>query len=171
MRSMMRGFNTYFFTSKTKEFNDRCHSVLMDNDHWASSIASSPPTGLNFDFGGDKQPCLFTDVCQLTRRKLDPSASFEVKRRAILRSPMLESSCCYTHGKVCRLPEQIDFGVSGLPCTDFSTAGARLGKNGRTAAVYMNHSKFCRSRKVKLILLECVPALWLGLVWDKFGLG
>jgi site-specific DNA-cytosine methylase len=76
---------------------------------------------------------------------------------------------CEYHGKRCKLPVSIDVDLSGLPCTDFSPAGSRLGIEGETMEVFMAHARWAIVSGIKILLIENVPQLPLELIEDLYG--
>ncbi|CAE7576306.1 unnamed protein product [Symbiodinium sp. CCMP2456] len=143
------------------ENNPKCRQILADNHEWCNlaSGCSHP------------KPHLFHDILSLNSNYaalLGPAgggASFVSKKRRICRSVLVEEQPCMWHSEGglghCCVP-YADFGCSGLPCTDMSVAGKRLGQEGPTSPVYVTHGKFLSRKKIPLFVL----ALDMGMVED-----
>ena len=149
-----------------KEKNPKCTQILADNHDWCNLTAGC----------SHPKPHLFQDILALNANSaalIGPAAaglSYAAKRRKIGRSALVEEQPCVWHMghsyhqggtlRHCCIP-YADFSCSGLPCTDMSVAGNRLGQEGPTNSVYVTHGKFLSRKKVPLFVLECTPVFKL----------
>ena len=105
-------------------------------------------------------PHFFGDILALSRRAaVSMDDSYSRKKRMIQRSILVECQDCkthsYTQGDQCGVPFEIDFGCSGLPCTDFSRAGLQQGRFGPTNSIYMTHGNYMERAAVPVVVIEC----------------
>ena len=136
---------------QTQENAPACNQVLFDNHRWCCDT-----TGKDHPM-----PHFFNDILSLVKPgTFSHTDCYMTKRRKIQRSLLVEAHDCRTHSfrhsEGCQIPEP-DFGCSGLPCTDMSRAGNQLKRDGQTNSVYMAHGKYCETKRVPLIVIECTP--------------
>ncbi|CAJ1422350.1 unnamed protein product [Effrenium voratum] len=117
------------------ELSPSCHQLIFDNHRWClRESGQQHPT-----------PCLFQNILDLNVPGCYKTAhSYRGKKGAIVGSWLQQAADCLAHACECPLPQGVDLGVSGLPCTDMSRAGKRKKRFGPTAPVYMTHAKFCQ---------------------------
>ena len=133
---------------QTQEWSENCHPLILDNLAWCEQV-----TGQHHE-----APHLFSDIEALNPSHCTtPGMNYEMKKRAIMKSWLQPSQFCHLcHDELCHVPSA-DFGVSGLPCEDMSTAGDQLKREGRTNGVYLTHAKYNKIHRTPLLLLECTP--------------
>ena len=69
---------------------------------------------------------------------------------------------CVVHGGECNPHRPVQLDVSGLPCTENSTANRkRKYEEGENAMVYLTWAKVQRRKQTPILILENVPATWL----------
>lgn len=109
-------------------------------------------------------PHFFGDILGLIEHgTFSEHDSYRRKRRKIQRSILVDAQVRKTHSHsdswqdLCSVPAAVDFGCSGLPCTDMSKAGNQLKRHEVTNTVYMAHGKYCESHRVPLVIIECTP--------------
>ena len=104
-------------------------------------------------------PCIFSDVegC-IPAGTYQADMSFAWKLYFVSSSPFQRYQMCRTHNCMCsQFPAvSADLDVSGLPCPDFSRAGARHYEQGITNTVFMCHAKRHIELQTPLIIIENV---------------
>lgn len=138
-----------------QEFATACNQLLFDNHRWCVHTMQRY----------HHMPHFFGDILKLNMPGLFQACdSYRGKRRKIRQSLLVEHRDCKTHSHsstdTCCVPMDVDFGCSGLPCTDFSRAGKQLRKYGPTNVIYMTHGKYCEASSVPVFIIECTPASW-----------
>lgn len=140
----------FWVSSAIKEWDAHCRQLIFDHHVWCREA-----TGDKFPF-----PCVFDNVegC-IPLNTYDPNSDFVGKLKAVSRSKLVRFQHCYTHGKMCDLfnPSLApDLETAGLPCWDFSLAGARRCENGPTCTVFMAHAKRHKELRTPLLIIENV---------------
>ncbi|CAJ1348098.1 unnamed protein product, partial [Effrenium voratum] len=145
------------------EWDAHCRQLIFDHHVWCREA-----TGDKFPF-----PCVFDNVegC-IPSNTYDPTSDFVGKLKAVSRSKLVRFQHCYTHGKMCDLfnPSLApDLETAGLPCWDFSLAGARRYENGPTCTVFMAHAKRHKELRTPLLIIENVQNLRMQMIEYLYG--
>ncbi|CAE7256581.1 unnamed protein product [Symbiodinium microadriaticum] len=94
---------------------------------------------------------------------------FQANRDAVMRSPFVEKLWCVTRQRYCPLPE-VDFDMSGLPCTDNSRAKAgRCFEEGPTGPLFVIWAARLRRRQIPFAILENTPDMHLEVIQSLLG--
>ena len=102
-------------------------------------------------------PCVFGDLEQcIPRDTFCRTDTFMEKLVKVDNAPIFETQHCFTHNKLCKLDQDSDLEVSGLPCWDYSLAGKRLGEEGPTISAFLTHAKRHCHSETRLIIVENV---------------
>ena len=134
-----------------QERKQECHQVILDGARWCRQVLDQ----------WVPLPHIFGDIEEMNPGNVyQPTHTYGQKRRRIMQSRLETQGFCWTHRQNCCWPigpDDVQFDVSGLPCTDMSRAGAQLKRNGPTMSVYATHAKYTKHCKIPLLLLECTP--------------
>ena len=125
-----------------------CHQIIEDNYAWAEEVA-----GNRHPF-----PCLHEDVLELVG-PFNPRLPFNEKKKIIFRGPLNCTPSCLTHGVHCPGLVNVDFNVSGLPCTDNSRAKhGREFEEGPTGPIFISWALYLKRFSIRMAILENTPA-------------
>jgi hypothetical protein len=106
------------------------------------------------------KPCVHGDLLlTMPEDSFSKDSNFEMKLYDVNRADFYSHQHCYTHNWMCPLfgpPTDTDLEVAGLPCTDQSKGGDRKFEEGKTAVVFMAHSKRHTEKRTPLIIIENV---------------
>ena len=141
-----------FFSMCNQEMDQKCQTVINDSLQWCEDVA-----GHNSRF-----PCLFGNALDLIPYKTyDISWTYSRKLSAVKQTHIATTGQCLRHCALCPVFKPMaQFGVSGLPCPDMSSAGLRRKRAGPTSTVYMAHGRYVSVHKIPLLLVECTKELW-----------
>ena len=129
-----------------KEMNEKCKRLLRESMSWCEAVAEHDPD----------QCCLFGDILELLPHgTVNGEERYSAKLKAVQDSQLRTVQECDQHGEACRIANQAQFCVSGLPCPDFSHAGKRQKRAGKTSPVYMATGKYHTTHRTPLLLVEC----------------
>jgi hypothetical protein len=127
--------------------------MIIDNHRWCN-IATGRKLPLPHVFGDVQE--------QVPQGSFDPESCFMEKYFKLRDCWFQESQYCYTHAKLCPVSgpgTEVDVDVSGMPCTDNSTANnKREFEEGKTGPIYAIWARKHIVNRTVLVILENVPA-------------
>ena len=132
-----------------QEFSPQARQAILDNTKWVNEwVGSLRPA-----------PHVFSDVKGMVPEgSFNPDDDFATQAQSIDRAMMSTSQHCVTHGGHCTLLKPVDFDVSGLPCEENSRANCkRKYLQGRFGSLYLVWSKYHRTMRTPLVILENTP--------------
>ena len=150
-----------FTKHRVQEMNPNCRVLLHETIKWCETV--SPGSG--------NSACLFGNILDMfPLQTFIGTSTYSEKLKASLNCRLNKRGYCYTHESCCDNSASMpSFDVSGLPCPDMSSAGAKLKRAGLTSGCYMAHGRWCRQQRVPLLLLECTPEAHLDKFIHSFG--
>lgn len=141
----------------SKEMDNHCRQCIQDNHTWVNSW-SPRQTCIPHIFGNILHQVDLPPIATQSSAKNRPRHPFKVRKDAILKKPLKERQWCFSHGRNCKITDDVDFDFSGLPCQDNSRANfARLFFEGPNSNTYIVWAKKHLQLRTPVLLLENTP--------------
>jgi hypothetical protein len=140
--------------------DNHCRQCIQDNHAWVNSW-SPRQTCIPHIFGNILHQVDLPAIATQSSAKNRPRHPFKVRKDAILKKPLKQRQWCFSHGRNCKITDDVDFDFSGLPCQDNSRANfTRLFFEGPNSNTYIVWAKNTFSYVHRSFFLKTLPLLW-----------